>query len=194
MSLLVLTTGGTIGALPYEDPRKPPEFSSMPPAGRDFVREALETHFASVKTRCIALEPCDSKLMDESYRKEILSLIETAPEEAVLITHGTDALLNTADFFYALFRRNAVLGGKKIILTGSMTPLSNGAESDGYLNLAFSLDRLTQRASLPKGVNIVLCDFDKEGAWKPRLYAYAPDTYEKFYDLDCRYSRLRKRL
>ncbi len=192
MSILVITTGGTIGALPYEDPQNPPEFSSMPPEGRDLVRIALQTTFASLQTRCISLEPRDSKLIDEDYRNKILTIAAGAPENTVLITHGTDTILKTADFFYHQFSTNPGLVGKAIILTGAMTPLANGASSDGHLNLACSLDQLTGFTSTLAKTNVVLCDFDTQGEWKPRLYPYRPNQYEKFYDPDGRYNRIKE--
>jgi L-asparaginase len=192
MSILVITTGGTIGALPYEDPQNPPEFSRMPPEGQDLVRDALKTTFAELTTRCITLEPRDSKLIDESYRQNILTIVANTPEKAILITHGTDTILTTADFFYQQFNANRSLDGKAVILTGAMTPLSNGEQSDGHLNLSYSLERLAHCTLTLASTNVVLCDFDEGGAWKPRLYPYRPNQWEKFYDSDGRYSRIKE--
>ena len=186
MGILVLTTGGTIGAMPYKDVHKPPQMSEMPPAGQDMVANAV-AGFGLPGLRCEKLEPRDSKLIDTAYRQNIASLIEAAPESEILITHGTDTILQTADFFY-----QQGLAGKKIILTGAMVPIANGPESDGYLNLAFALAMLDQPAALP-AVGIVLCDFDAHHKWLPRLYPYQPDRYQKIYADDGRYSRLMER-
>jgi len=191
VGVIVITTGGTIGALPYEDPQHPPQFSSMPPDGRDLVRDALATTFSSFNARCISLEPRDSKLIDECYRRNVLAIVESAAENAVIITHGTDTILKTADFFHQQFLHNPSLKKKTIILTGSMTPISNGAGSDGYLNLGFSLSCLVNLAPGMEKTNIVLCDFAKD-SWQPRLYPHSPNRYEKFYDSDGRYHRLCK--
>jgi L-asparaginase len=180
MAILVLTTGGTIGGLPYPDPEHPPVDAAMPSPGQDLVREALA---AFPHVRCISLEPRDSKLIDAEYRDNLRALIVQAPETAVLVTHGTDTILQTADFFYL-----QPVPGKKIILTGAMTPLANGPQSDGYLNLRFALDQFSRADLVP--VSIVLCDFDVAGQWQPRLYPYAPGRYEKFYAEDGRYNRL----
>lgn len=188
--MLVITTGGTIGALPYKNPAIPPDLCSFPRDGHDLVCDALTTTFASINTRSVSLEPRDSKLLDDTYRKSILNIIEAAPERAVLITHGTDTLLKTAQFLYQQFCTNPALDKKVVILTGAMTPLANGAASDGHLNLAFSLDQLINPTPALAKINIVLCDFDNQGAWKPRLYPYTPGQYEKFYGPDSRYNRL----
>lgn len=183
LGVLVITTGGTIGALPYPDPLHPPALSAMPPAGQDFVRDAL----AGPGLRCLSFEPRDSKLIDAAYRDNLLEAVAAAPERWVLITHGTDALLATADFFH---QRHPP--GKTIVLTGAMTPLSNGAESDGHRNLAFSLELLNEHSPALAPVNVVLSDFDETGAWTPRLYPHEPGRYEKFYAEDGRYNRLRQ--
>jgi len=183
--ILVLTTGGTIGALAHPDPRTPPPIVPMPPDGRDIVREILQAEFRNFNARCISFEPRDSKFIDDDYLMKALKLIEAAPEDKILITYGTDALLRGANFFY----RHA--GLKKIILTGSMTPLANGAESDGYRNLTCALKCLRDDVCGDSCVNIILSDFNDAGIWVPRLYPFQPDKYEKFYDIDGRYNRLR---
>jgi L-asparaginase/Glu-tRNA(Gln) amidotransferase subunit D len=193
MGILVITTGGTIGALPYEDPVHPPDYCSTLPEGCDPVREAIKTAFLATETRCLSLDPRDSKLIDKAYRKKILDLMARAPEKAILITHGTGTILDTAEFFYQSFMEDASLKEKRVVLTGAMTPLANGKGSDGHLNLAFSLDCLSRLSPDLEKVNIVLCDFDAKGKWTPHLYPFKPNQYEKFYDADGRYHRLKKR-
>ena len=183
--ILVLTTGGTIGALPVEDVIRQPDIKTMPPDRRDSVRQALASSFASIKTRCVSLEPRDSKFIDEAYRIEVLKTIESAPEERVLITHGTDTLLETAAFFYQTLLIHPTLKNKVIVVTGSMVPLANGKESDGYRNIDFALKHLQSCPLGPSKINIVLCGFDlpeeQKGDWRPRLYPYQPKKYVKFF-------------
>lgn len=193
MSLIVISTGGTIGALPYEDPKKPPRNATFPPDDQDRVR-AFVNALGLVGARYVNAGYKDSKQIDEAYRSELFRLAADAPEDKVLITHGTDALLRTADFLFRYAAQSPVLAQKTILLTGSMTPLANGPESDGYLNLTFSIDLLL-REKAGKGVSIVLCDFDEPEArtgWKPHLYRYEFGKYEKFFDLqDGRFNRIR---
>jgi L-asparaginase len=192
MTVLVITTGGTIGAIAYDDPRYPPKFSTMPPKGKDLVKDVLLTLFSRFQTHCVSLEPRDSKQIDEAYRRNILRVISSSPENRVLITHGTDTLLTTADFLYKHTINVSKFHKKRIILTGAMTPLANGKDSDGYLNLEFSLAWLTSQTHDLSKINIVLCGFQKHGEWKPRLYPYKPNRWEKVYDPDGRYNRLRE--
>ena len=185
MTILVITTGGTIGAMPYKDLKRPPKISIMPAKGQDFVRTALQK-IPGIKTRSVSLEPRDSSFVDDNYRQGILDIIGKSPEAMVLITHGTDTLLQTAEFFYRQYAVQHALKDKTIILTGAMVALSCGPESDGYLNLGFALRQLDQ-GQISRGVHIVLCDYqdaDARTGWQPRLYRFEPGRYEKLYDPD----------
>jgi L-asparaginase len=158
------------------------------PNGEDLVGKLLQTRFSSLKARCVTLEPKDSKLIDLAYREHMLALIIEAPESLILVTHGTDTILASADFFYKKFKEQNV--SKTLVLTGAMTPLSNGAESDGYRNLAFALDYLASPAASQPNVGIVLSDFDANKDWTPVFYSYLPDQFVKHYDEDGRYNRI----
>jgi L-asparaginase len=193
MSILVLTTGGTMGAMPYKDLKRPPATTLMPAKGQDFVRTALQK--IPTKIRYVSLEARDSKEIDEAYRQLMLDTVKQAPEKMILITHGTDTILDTAAYFYKQATMQTVIKDKTIILTGSMVPLSCGEKSDGLQNLRFSLRQLEQ-GQIMRGVYIVLCDFQDEDAktgWGPRLYRFEPGRYQKYYDReDAQRSRLQR--
>ena len=198
MSILVLTTGGTIGAAAYPDPQNPPALSEPLSPETDLVRRALVSkEFSFANTRCMTLEHRDSKLIDVSYLAEVLALVAGADEQKILITHGTDRMLQTADYFYQNLSR---LGGKTIMLTGAMTPLANGDQSDGYRNLEYALKQLLwaqQDDTENNGaVFIVLCDYadphHEKGPWQPTLYHYKPGHFTKHYAADGRYNRLKR--
>lgn len=184
MSILVITTGGTIGAVAVPDPHRAPVFTDVQPDGRDLAHEALRRDFAAIPTHCLALEHRDSKLIDTAYRDRLLQIVENAHEDHVLITHGTDTLLATADYFYQKAQEHPWLRNKKIMLTGAMVPLANGPQSDGYMNLKFSLEQLAAH-HVGTGIYIVLCDYiepEKHQGWAPRLYSFVPGRYRKYYD------------
>lgn len=187
-NVLVITTGGTISARPYQDPRRPPPLCSADTESIDPVQEALAASAAAINIRFAPLSPRDSKLIDDLYRRDIVATIEEASECAVLITHGTDTILDTCDYLFAHLPSS--LDWKRIILTGSMTPLANGSTSDGRANLGYSLDRLRRRDPALEKLNVVLHDFDKDGAWKPRLYPYRPNRYRKLFGPDARFNRI----
>ncbi|MDE2030052.1 MAG: asparaginase [Alphaproteobacteria bacterium] len=184
MSVLVITTGGTIGAMPFQNPLFPPKFSHVPPDGRDLVREFIES-LDVPGMHCISAEHRDSKLIDMAYRRSLLEVIERSEKTGVLVTHGTDTLLETAAFLNRYAEATcSPLQNKLIVLTGAMTPLSNGKESDGFMNLTYAL-QILEKKEVDPGVYIVLSDYEDESThsgWRPRLYFNAAKDYEKYYD------------
>jgi len=74
----------------------------------------------------------DSLQMTDAGRELILRRCLEAPEQRIVITHGTDTMEQTA----------AVLGprliGKTVVLTGAMVPYTFGS-SDGLFNLGTAL-------------------------------------------------------
>jgi L-asparaginase/Glu-tRNA(Gln) amidotransferase subunit D len=186
MSILVITTGGTIGAVPVANIKHPPSMQIMPSIGQDYVRDALVQQFNAYPIRYIACEARDSKLIDEPYQANLVKIIEDASEDHILIAYGTDRILQMAEYFHHACGDNPKLSNKYILLTGAMVPLSNGPESDGYMNLEYALKCLTHDESGP-GVSIVLCDFTDSASqtgWQPKLYNFEPGHYEKYYDAD----------
>jgi L-asparaginase len=74
----------------------------------------------------------DSLQMTDDGRRHILERCRAVPENRIVITHGTDTMVETA----------AVLGpalkGKTVVLTGAMVPYTFGS-SDGLFNLGTAL-------------------------------------------------------
>lgn len=194
MAIVVITTGGTIGAAAYYDPIHPPHACTIPLDGRDLVAETIKTAFSSYEARCLSPGLKDSHAIDDLYRQVLVDMLCAIPDKKILITHGTDSMIRTGDYLFAQIRKRPELQDKTIILTGSMMPLANGPNSDGYLNLHYALQLLAaDETDALKGLHIVLCDFDKDGYWCPRLYPFWPEKYEKVYAPDGRYNRLRVR-
>ena len=74
----------------------------------------------------------DSLQMDDADRGRIADACEDCAEKRVVVTHGTDTMVETAA---ALARGVA---GKTIVLTGAMIPYAFGS-SDGLFNLGSAL-------------------------------------------------------
>ena len=74
----------------------------------------------------------DSLDLTAADRDRIVAACEAAPESRIVVTHGTDTMVETAD---ALARR---VTGKTIVLTGAMVPYAFGS-SDGIFNLGSAL-------------------------------------------------------
>lgn len=71
----------------------------------------------------------DSLDMTDTQRQNIVEACRTCAEMSIVITHGTDTIVETAQL---IAQR---VGGKTIILTGAMVPAAFGG-LDGLFNLA----------------------------------------------------------
>jgi L-asparaginase len=74
----------------------------------------------------------DSLEMKESHRHRIVDACATCAETQIVITHGTDTMVDTAAVIAA------ALSTKTIVLTGAMVPYAFGS-SDGLFNLGSAL-------------------------------------------------------
>jgi L-asparaginase len=89
----------------------------------------------------------DSLEMDDAGRATIVRHCRDAAERAIVITHGTDTMCETAA---ALAK--ASLGDKTLVLTGAMVPYAFGS-SDGLFNLGSALSFVQV---LPPGVYVAM--------------------------------------
>ena len=87
----------------------------------------------------------DSLDMTDGDRQMIFRAIESCPEQHIIITHGTDTMIDTA---VAL----GGISGKTIVLTGSMYP-ARFHESDAVFNLGCAV---IAAQILPAGVYIAM--------------------------------------
>jgi L-asparaginase len=74
----------------------------------------------------------DSLEMTDADREIIVDQCRMAPETRVVITHGTDTMIETARVLAA------AVTGKTVVLTGAMVPYKFGS-SDGMFNLGSAL-------------------------------------------------------
>jgi L-asparaginase len=88
----------------------------------------------------------DSLQMTDEQRRQVLDRCRTCDERHLVVTHGTDTMVETA----------AVLGAaaldKTIVLTGAMVPYAFGS-SDGLFNLGSALSFVQV---LPPGVYVAM--------------------------------------
>lgn len=145
MAIRVFITGGTFdkeydevhGTLYFQDTHLP----EMLRMGR--CRLDLE-----VRT----LMMIDSLEMTDEDRATIVDNCARAAESQIVITHGTDTMVETARALAA------GVAGKTIVLTGAMIPIAFGS-SDGLFNLGSAL---SFAQSLPPGVYVAM-----NGLWFP---------------------------
>ena len=86
----------------------------------------------SVKVETLMMK--DSLEMDKNDVNKIVDACNREKSEMIIITHGTDRMINTAE---KLSKEN--LNNKTIILTGAMIPYAFGSSSDGFFNLGCAL-------------------------------------------------------
>jgi L-asparaginase len=88
----------------------------------------------------------DSRDMTEEDRRTISRNCQQADEDRIVITHGTDTMVETAAVLAAH------VSGKTIVLTGAMIPYTFGS-SDGLFNLGSAL---AFAQTLPAGVYVAM--------------------------------------
>ncbi|MEZ5538044.1 MAG: asparaginase domain-containing protein [Thiolinea sp.] len=139
MSIRLLLTGGTIdkrynmsnGALDFE---------------HSHIAAALEQGRCTAAVTIEALMLKDSLEMSSADREQVLKACRNSAEQRLVITHGTDTMVDTA-------RVLAEAGLQKtIVLTGAMVPLIM-RHSDGPFNLGCAI---TAVQCLPAGIYIAI--------------------------------------
>jgi L-asparaginase len=91
----------------------------------------------------------DSLEMTDEDRSIIIESCANSRSSKILITHGTDTMVETA----GILANDESLKDKTIVLTGAMVPIAFGSSSDGFFNLGSALAFLQ---CLPQGVYIVM--------------------------------------
>jgi len=139
MSIRILVTGGTFDK----------EYDER--TGRLFfkdthIQEMLRLGRCRVPVTVETLMMIDSLEMTAADRETIVRRCLEAPENRIVITHGTDTMVETAAALAA------AATGRTIVLTGAMVPWAFGS-SDGLFNLGSALSFVQ---SLPAGVYVAM--------------------------------------
>jgi len=139
MHLRIIVTGGTFDK----------EYDEV--HGRLFflhshVEEMLQRGRCKLQVAIHELMMLDSLDMTEEHREQIVDACRNCAESQVVVTHGTDTMVDTARVL-----AKADLG-KTIVLTGAMIPYAFGS-SDGLFNLGSALSFVQ---ALPIGVYVAM--------------------------------------
>jgi L-asparaginase len=138
--VLILVTGGTFD-------KKYDELTGRLFFRDTHVAEMLRLGRSRVNVRVETAMMIDSLELDEAGRAAIVACCGRAEEHAIVITHGTDTMVETAHALAA-----APLDRKTIVLTGAMVPYAFGS-SDGLFNLGSALSFVQV---LPPGIYIAM--------------------------------------
>jgi L-asparaginase len=135
----IVVTGGTFDKT-YD------ELSGRLSFGSTHLPEMLRLGRSRVETTIETLMMIDSLDMTDADRARIVDSCARCPEHRIVITHGTDTMVETA--------RAVAQGvsGKTVVLTGAMVPYAFGS-SDGLFNLGSAL---SFAEVLPPGVYIAM--------------------------------------
>jgi L-asparaginase len=139
MAIRVFVTGGTFDK-EYDEIRGELSF------GDTHLPEMLRRGRCALELEIRTLMMVDSLELSEADRETIARNCERAPEDRIVITHGTDTMVDTARVLAAQ------VPDKTLVLTGAMVPYAFGS-SDGLFNLGSAL---SFAQVLPAGVYIAM--------------------------------------
>ena len=126
MRIRILVTGGTFD-------KEYDELSGTLFFKETHLPEMLRRGRCMLDVRMETVMMIDSLDMDDPGRRKIVERARQCEERALVISHGTDTMVDTARALAA-----ADIAGKTIVLTGAMIPYAFGS-SDGLFNLGSAL-------------------------------------------------------
>lgn len=144
--LSIVTTGGTIDKIYFDDKS---EYQIGAPA----IGEILSQLGVAFAFDVIPVLRKDSLHITDADRELIRRTVERLPHRHVLVTHGTDTMVETA-------RVLLPIEGKVIVLTGALNP-ARFQGSDAVFNIGCAVGALQV---LPEGVHIAM----NGRIWDPR--------------------------
>ncbi len=145
MSVRVFVTGGTFDK-EYDELHGTLDFRAT------HVSEMLRRGRCGLDIAVDVLMMVDSLDMTEAQRSQVVDACVSCPESQIVITHGTDTLVETAQAIARGVR------DKTVVLTGAMVPYAFGS-SDGLFNLGSAVSFVQ---TLPPGVYVAM-----NGKWFP---------------------------
>jgi L-asparaginase len=141
MAIRILVTGGTFD-------KQYDEVSARLVFKESQVGEMLRLGRCRAEVNLRTIMMVDSLDMSDADRQAIVQNCRQCDETRIVITHGTDTMVETAT---ALATATGV-AGKTIVLTGAMIPYAFGS-SDGMFNLGSALSFVQV---LPPGVYVAM--------------------------------------
>ena len=136
--LLIVTTGGTIDKV-YFDAKSDYQ------VGEPQIGRILQELGVAFRFHVIPLLRKDSLFVDDADRQLLRATIAAQEETCVLVTHGTDTMVDTAKVL-------ATIADKTIVLTGALNP-ARFRGSDAEFNIGCAIGAVQ---SLPTGVYIAM--------------------------------------
>lgn len=138
MDIVFLTTGGTIDKVYFDA-------MSRFEVGETVVGKILREGGVTFEFEVIPLMRKDSLEMGDADREAIRAAAAAREERRIIVTHGTDTMVETA-------RALAGIEGKTIVLTGALSPARFQA-SDAVFNIGMAVAAVQ---TCPPGVWIAM--------------------------------------
>lgn len=148
MSLIrIFTVGGTIDKI-YFDAKSSYE------VGPPNITEVLSGLSLNLDYEVVSLMQKDSLEMTDADRETIRQAVTASPENEIVITHGTDTMVDTARVLHTI-------PNKTIVLTGALSP-ALFKNSDAMFNIGAALTAAqTKLAGVYIAMTGVIFDYDK---------------------------------
>lgn len=139
-----IATGGTIDSKFHgaSERKVIKEDSGIP----DYIKEVINPHFGAHYTKAIMIDSLD---MVDDHRVHIVEAINASGTEKIIVTHGTDTMVETARYI----EKNISDLKKTIVLVGSMIPLDGFYQSDAPFNLGYAIAQVQNK---PHGIYICM--------------------------------------
>jgi L-asparaginase len=145
--LLIITTGGTIDKIYFDD-------KSDYQVGEPQISQILHAMNVAFEFEVNAVLRKDSLHLDQADRMLIRDAILQSDTRHVLITHGTDTMVETASAL-------GDLGDRTVVLTGALNP-ARFRDSDAVFNIGCAVGAVQ---CLSRGIYIAM----NGKVWKPEL-------------------------
>ena len=148
MSLIrIFTVGGTIDKI-YFDAKSSYE------VGPPNITEVLSGLSLNLDYEVVSLMQKDSLEMTDADREAIRQAVTASPENEIVITHGTDTMVDTARVLHTI-------PNKTIVLTSALSP-ALFKNSDAMFNIGAALTAAqTKLAGVYIAMTGVIFDYDK---------------------------------
>ena len=148
MSLIrIFTVGGTIDKI-YFDAKSSYE------VGPPNITEVLSGLSLNLDYEVVSLMQKDSLEMTDADRETVRQAVTAAPENEIVITHGTDTMVDTARVLHTI-------PNKTVVLTSALSP-ALFKNSDAMFNIGAALTAAQIKdAGVYIAMNGVIFDYDK---------------------------------
>jgi L-asparaginase len=139
MNIKLITCGGTIDCSNIDE-------NNVYSFTNSYIPKMLKQSRCNSEIKIKHLMSKDSLLMNDEDRQNISEECKKSKEDKIIITHGTDTMVETAK------KLGEVITTKTIVFLGAMVPY-NQENSDALFNLGFAVSAVQ---TLPNGVYIAM--------------------------------------